>query len=190
MSEALSALPNAQAKGTDVTVAEVGLQGMITLRGDLSGPEMAAALSAVSLTVPEQRQVVHSGDKSAAWMSPDELLVLLPYTEVPAAMSTLTDALADSHALVANVSDARAMFRITGTPGAVRDTLAKVAPADLSPEALAPGEMRRTRMAQMAAAFWLTEEGTGYVVCFRSVAEYAFGVLKTSAVAGPVGFFH
>ena len=190
MSEAVSAVPNAQAKGADVTVTEAGLQGMITLRGDLSAPEMANALGALSLTVPGQRQIVHAGDKSAAWMSPDELLVLLPYAEVSAAVATLTDALAGVHSLVANVSDARAMFRITGKPAAVRETLAKLAPADLSPDAFAPGEMRRTRMAQVAAAFWLTEEGAANVVCFRSVGKYAFGVLKTSAEAGSVGFFN
>jgi sarcosine oxidase subunit gamma len=48
---------------------------------------------------------------------------------------------------------------------------------------LAPGELRRTRAAQVAAAFW--REGDGYtLVCFRSVAGYVMGLLSHSALPG------
>jgi sarcosine oxidase subunit gamma len=46
------------------------------------------------------------------------------------------------------------------------------------------GEIRRTRLAQIAAAFWMPQEGTVELVCFRSVAQYAFDLL-TQAAAGP-----
>jgi sarcosine oxidase subunit gamma len=186
MSEALSALRSLSAKG-DVTVADIGPQGMITLRGNLT--KLGDALGQVGLTLPEPRQIVHAGDRSAAWMSPDELLLLVPYAQVSEAISALTAALEGMHFLAANVSDARAMFALSGAPEAVRETLAKLVPVDLAPGSFEPGEIRRTRLAQVPAAMWLTQDGAAQVICFRSVAQYAFDLLKTAAQGGRVGFF-
>jgi sarcosine oxidase subunit gamma len=59
--------------------------------------------------------------------------------------------------------------------------LKKIAPADI--DALAEGELRRSRAAQVAAAFW--KDGQGYtLVCFRSVAGYMMGLLSHSAQPG------
>jgi len=55
---------------------------------------------------------------------------------------------------------------------------------DLSPEAFTPGMVRRTRMAQIATAFWLDDTGTFHLICFRSVSDYAFNILKTAARPG------
>lgn len=189
MSDAVSALSGAFAKGP-VTVEETGPQGMITLRGTLSDPTLAAAVKAATgADLPAMRRIVTAGACAVGWMSPDELLILLPYGDVSDALTVLNGALAGTHYLAVNVSDARALFRVTGKPGPVREVLAKLAPADLSPDAFTPGDLRRTRLGQIAAAFWLPEEGVAHLVCFRSVARYAFDVLATSAAAGPVKYF-
>lgn len=39
-------------------------------------------------------------------------------------------------------------------------------------------------MAQIPAAIWMEPDGTFGVICFRSVAEYAFDLLKTAAMPG------
>ncbi len=57
----------------------------------------------------------------------------------------------------------------------------KLSPTDLA--ALEPGELRRTRLAQVAAAFW-AEEGGFRLVAFRSVAAYVMGLLAHSAQPG------
>jgi sarcosine oxidase subunit gamma len=50
--------------------------------------------------------------------------------------------------------------------------------------------MRRTKLAQVAAAIWMQGTGEARVVCFRSVGTYAFDVLCTVAAPGSaVGFF-
>ncbi|WP_420567640.1 sarcosine oxidase subunit gamma [Thalassovita sp.] len=186
MSEAITALQGAQTHGA-VTLTEIGPQGMITLRGEL--PALGDVLRQVGLTLPGKRQIVHAKDRSVAWMSPDELLILLPYAQVPEALQTLETTLSGTHFLAANVSDARAMFTLSGTAEAVRETLAKLAPADLSPGTFEPGEISRTRIAQVPAALWLTQDGEGRVVCFRSVAQYAFDVLSAASEGGRVGYF-
>jgi sarcosine oxidase, subunit gamma len=184
MSNSVSALGGASHTGF-ADVADAGLRGMITVRGDLGSKGLATAVTKVTGTaMPEVRRVVMKGDRGAAWMSPDELLVLVPYEEAASAAARLTDALAGEHALVADVSDARAVFMIRGAKA--DQVLRKLTPADM--DALAPGEIRRTRIAQVAGAFWRSGPKSGpeeiTLVTFRSVAEYVIGVMEMSARAG------
>ncbi len=81
-------------------------------------------------------------------------------------------------------------YSLTGDDGAIRDTLAKLTPADLRPASLPVEEVRRTRLAQVPAAIWIESEGQAKVVCFRSVAAYVFGLLKQASRRGSeVDFF-
>ena len=164
MSKAVSALGGARFAGT-VEVREVGPQGMITLRGDLSSAKVKSAVkSAVGVAVPAQRRVTIEAGRGAGWMSPDELLLWLPYDEVAATLATLGKALAGQHALAVDVSDARAVFEVEGARSA--EVLAKLCPVDFA--TLQPGELRRSRTAQVAAALWQSAPDTYTVVAFRS----------------------
>lgn len=181
MSEAISALQGAAFEGY-VRVSEAGLRGMISLRGDLSAAKVKAAVKKVTgLAIPDQRQITFSGEKGLGWMSPDELLVLVPYDDAGATVEALQVALAGVHHLTRDVSDARAIFRVEGDRA--REVLAKLSPTDLHPDRFREGELRRTRLAQVPAAFWI-EDGGITVVAFRSVAQYVFDLLKTSAEPG------
>lgn len=187
MPELASALSGAHVEG-DVSVHEVGLRGMVTLRADLGAPGVAEAIAGVTgADLPERGSVTQKGDTLVAWMSPDELLVMCAHDAADAMAADLTKALGDIPSLVVNVSDARAVFRVSGA--GARDTLAKLAPVDFSSDAFPAGTFRRTRMAQVAAAIWADEDGSLSVICFRSVAQYVFDVLCLSAKpGGEVGF--
>ena len=189
MSEAVSALSGACYAAGLVTVRDAGLRGMITLRGDLAAArlcDIAVQLSGVEF--PQAGQAHVSGGRGLCWMSPDELLILTHYADAGAAVARISEALAGCHYLAANVSDARAVLRLEGA--GVREVLAKLTPADISGQAFPPGQMRRSRLAQAAAAFWMLDEQTVEVVCFRSVADYVYGVLKQAAMPGSqVGYF-
>ncbi len=185
MSNAVSALNGLTAQG-DVTVRELGLQGMITLRGDFEDENFAAAVSQFTgFAIPAVRQFETDGTKTVLWMSPDELLVILPYAESQSTTDAMNEALAGSHFLAVNVSDARALIAIEGQGGA--EVLAKLSPVDLAADSFGAGEVRRTRLGQVAAAFWKLEDGSYHLMCFRSVADYAFGLLEVSAKGGAVG---
>lgn len=177
--------------GDLASVVDAGQAGMITLRGDLSDPAlMAAVQAAVGVAVPGQRQITLSAETGAAWMSPDELLLLTPYEGAGAVVAGLNAALtgAGVHSLVVDVSDARAAFRVEGA--GAREVLAKLAPVDFSPEAFGPGHIRRSRLAQVPAAFWMSGEDEFTVIVFRSVAEYARDLLQIAALpGGEVGYF-
>lgn len=182
MSDAVSPMMGAKYEGF-VTVTAMGLQGMITLRGDLSSAAVKSAVNLVTGTaMPEQRQCKISGDTGVAWMSPDELLLLVPYAQVAEKLESLNTTLAGQHFLAVDVSDARAMFHLEGN--GVRDVMAKLSPVDMRAEAFGAGDFRRTRLAQIPAAFWMPDGSSVQIVCFRSVAEYAFNLLKTAAEPG------
>lgn len=183
MSDRVSALSGASFSG-QVDVRD-GLRGMITLRGDLSAtPLKDAATGVTGVEFPGRRGANMAGGKGLCWMSPDELLVLVPYDEVQAALGAITRALAGTHHLAVDVSDARASFTLKGDGAAIRNVLAKLTPADMRASALRAGEMRRTRLAQVPAAIWFGDETTAEVICFRSVAEYVRGLLVNAAQPG------
>ncbi len=182
MSEPISALNHASYEGI-AKVEECGLQGMITVRGDLSDKVLAKAVKdATGQKMPGQREALVKGDTGVAWMSSDELLVLVPYAEVEGKLAAMAAALGGTHALAVNVSDARAVFRVSGS--SAREVLGKVAPVELSVEAFQPGQIRRSRLAQVAGAFWMDDAETFRVVCFRSTADYVFKLLKVAAQPG------
>lgn len=188
MSDAVSAMNGASFNGA-VTVTELGLSGMITLRGDLTSKKLAAAVKKLAgVAVPGPREINSAGARSVAWMSPDELLILVTYDEAEAGAKALQKALAVEHALAVNVSDARAHFRVSGA--GAREVLGKGAPVDLSPEAFGPGQIRRTRVGQVASAFWMSGDDSFDVVCFRSVGEYMFNWLSTAAIEGSLPGFY
>ena len=189
MSEPVTALKNARYTAGIAEISELPPRGMITLRGDLSAGFMRkAATKAADAPFPEMRGITGDGLRGLAWMSPDELLVLCAHSDVPDTMAKLQKGLKGRHALAVNVSDARAVFELKG-PNA-RDVLAKLAPVDLSSDAFTLGMFRRSRLAQVPAAFWMPEESCFHIVCFRSVAQYVFDVLTVAAQPGSsVGYY-
>ena len=189
MSAPVMALGGAVFEGV-VSVHERSPRTMIALRGDLASPKMAAAVkNATGLAVPGRLGAVFGDEAAALWMSPDELLLIAPRERQEAARAAAEQALAGSHHLVADLSDARTAFRLEGEGAHVRDVLAKLSPADVHPQSFPPGTIRRTRLAQVPAAFWMADDASAEVVAFRSVAAYVFGLLKTAAEAGPAGHF-
>jgi sarcosine oxidase, subunit gamma len=179
MSDPVSALGGKTYDGF-AQIREIGPLGMISLRCDLGENALPALIkSIIGTKLPAPRRIQIKDGKSVGWMSPDELLFILPYQDVAKAIDTIGKKLNTIHHLAVDVSDARAVFRVDGPQAA--DVLMKLAPVDLAN--LAPGELRRTRLAQVAAAFW-QDAGGFTLVSFRSVAGYVMGLLEHSAQPG------
>ena len=143
--------------------------GMVLIRGDVSAlPELGVAL-------PGRTAIAHAPGRSCGWMSPDELLLVLPAEEVPAAL----DALAGFAGLSADVSDMRCVFDVLGE--GAEEVLQKLSPTDFG--RLAPDALRRTRLAQVAGAFWRIEGGFR-VLAMRSVEDYVRRLLEGAAAPG------
>lgn len=164
----------ARAKMSDVLVRRLSGIGMVTLRGDIPTLAKAAGIKA-----PEQRMIERSDNsKALMWMSPDELLLVCEDASTQA--TALGIALERAFATVADVSDARAVFEVEGE--GAEGVITKLMPVDFA--ALAPNELRRSRLAQIPAALW--REGSAWrIACFRSVADYAHTALQNAA-NGPI----
>jgi sarcosine oxidase subunit gamma len=161
-------------------IAPAEPMGMIALKGDLAAAGVVSAVrAAAGLDMPGQRRILLDGGRGAAWMAPDELLLMTPPEAVSAALEAAQAALGDSFATLVDVTDARAAFRIAG-PRA-DEVLMKLAPVDIA--RMAPGEIRRSRLGQVAAAFW--REGEGFtLLCARSVAGHVGALLANAAAPG------
>ena len=182
MSERQSALPGAEADGF-VHLREMGRQGMVTLRGDLASAAVQGAVEAATAQeMPGTRQILGGLGSGVAWMSPDEVILFCDAGKARALAGLLGDALRGQPHLAVDVSSARAVFAIEGQ--GAREVLAKLCPVDMA--GFAPGEIRRTRLAQVPAAFWMADTETVHLLCFRSVAHYAFDLL-TDAAQTPLG---
>ncbi|MFU8833186.1 MAG: sarcosine oxidase subunit gamma [Wenzhouxiangella sp.] len=180
MSETTSPLPGFHCTGL-ITVSEAGPRGMITLRGDLSLPALTTALQQeTGAAIPGQRQVTRGAGGAMAWMSPDELLIMVDHDRAPLLTTTLETTLAGTFITLADVSDARAVFTLSGTHAC--DVLAKICPVDFT--TFHPHEIRRTRAAQIAAALIRDGDDAFTVICFRSVARYMADLLATVSAPG------
>lgn len=172
-----------KSSGGYVMVLDAGRKGMISIRGDLDDAKFCKAVGKIAgFDIPEVGRIALDGSRGLAWMSPDELMLVVPHADAPKTVTDLSKALKGYHHLVADVSDARTVFRLEGK--AVREVLAKLSPADVSASAFEPGMIRRSRLAQVAGAFWMIDAETVEIMCFRSVAVYVRGLLDNAARAG------
>ncbi len=153
-------------------ITRVEARGMITLRGNLGSTKLKATVKELTgQAMPKAGQIKGDGTRGVTWMSPDELLVMVPYAEVAGAIAKIDAALAGGHYLAVDVSDARAVFTVEGEDA--REVLARLCPVDLNAASFKPGDFRRTRLAQVAAAFWMHDTGFD-VVCFRSESPLTY----------------
>jgi len=183
MSEPVSILNGAAATGQTIAIAERGLVGQITLRGDLSSKALKAAVkAAVGVAVPGPLRATFEGGNGAVWMSPDELLLLTAYDQAGTLTPSLAQALAGQHHMAVNVSDARAVIALTGA--SVAEVLTKGAPLDLSDVAFPVGTARRTHIGGIAVGLWRKADHEWEIVCFRSFARHLFDWLVESSKAG------
>ena len=171
------------ATATYIDFSQAGTLAQVTIRADLTNPDVRTSIQSVAgLTVPDALCVTHEGGKRLVWMSPDELLLVLPDDVAVAEVASLQEALADRHAMALDVSDTRALFRLNGQ--AVGEVLAKGAPCDLSDAGFPPGMARRTHLAGLAVGVWRLSPDAWEVVCFRSFAHHLDLWLETAARDG------
>ena len=119
---------------------------------------------------------------AVAWMSPDELLLFWRPARAPHGRARSARRLPACITSWSTSPTPARVFRIDG-PGA-REVLARGAPVDLAPAAFGPGDFRRTRLGQVAAAFWMPEPDAFDLVCFRSVAGFVADWLDSAARPG------
>jgi sarcosine oxidase subunit gamma len=154
-----------------VSLLELPLRSMVTLRGDSAGlAESVKQITGCNLPA-EPCHAVMNDDHAVLWMGPDEWLVVgRPETraELPVSLRT---ALGDAHAGVTEVGESMAIFGLGG-PRA-RDLLAKGCTIDLHPRAFRAGQCVSTLLAKAQVTLHqLDDAPTFNIFVHRSFAVY------------------
>ena len=153
--------------------------GMIALRGDLQSPVLSKAIeNCLSIAIPMVGKIEKYGENSLAWMAPDELLIMVPLLNTDSVINKLRESLTDIHNLVVDVSDMRATIELSGSGW--RDVLAKLTPANVAPDTFSDGSFCRSRLGQIAAAFWIIAKNQIWIICRTSEQEYAWNLIHSS----------
>jgi sarcosine oxidase subunit gamma len=162
--------------GLSVSLAEVSDRAMIDLRGSLDDATFkSAAKSVLGVELPATpRTSASKGEVTVLWMSTDQWLVTVPRDAGHALLKSLRDKLGSAFSLACDVSDARAIIRVSGERA--REVLMKGTSVDMTAPDVAPGWVRRILFADVAAACHMsaTKPDTFDVYVFRSNADYVW----------------
>ncbi|HET9664532.1 MAG TPA: sarcosine oxidase subunit gamma family protein, partial [Burkholderiales bacterium] len=168
---------------SSIALQEIVDRGMIDLRGMASDARFLTAVNeALGFELPlSPRSAAGAGDMAALWMSVDQWLVTLPRADAPQFQARLSGALHGVHALVVDMSDARAILRLEGET--VREVLNKGTSVDFTARDMRGGVVRRLRYAEIAAMAHVVSTTPDVIdlYVFRSTAEHVWAHLLATA---------
>ena len=165
-----------------IEVKQLEMFGLITIKVDLSKVEVQALFRKLAgSNLIEEREIIVGSGVSIAWMSPDEVLVICEYATIEKVRLEIVRHFKKIHCLIADMSDTRTFFQLAGDGW--RDALAKGSPSDLSFRSFKEGMFMRSRLGNIAAAFWILDEQKVVVMCSRSVREFMYEWLKNACRA-------
>lgn len=183
-----------ESAGLVLTIEDASDAGMIDLHilpDNTQG--LAAAASVLGTDLPlEPRTSTTSEHTTCLWFSVDQWLVTCERSRTAALTQSLSKALEGHFACATDVSDMRAVIRLSGD--SVRQTLMKCVSIDILSEAIQPGYVRRVNFGEIAAALHMVskEPDSFALYVFRSYASYALDWLEeaareSAAIGNPFG---
>ncbi len=156
-----------------VEMCELAFRGHVNLRGSTSEMGfLTAAAGALWSRIPrEPNTVTRSGEKTIAWLGPDEWLVIVPPDEKEGLAEMLERALAGLHIAVNDISSGQTIIRLRGSRA--RDLLNKGCPLDLHPRVFGVGQCAQSHIAKSnALIIQVDDEPTYDIIVRRSFADY------------------
>lgn len=176
MAEAMRKTPLSQVHGGSAS-ARLAMAPSAARASLRAAPDAIAALSsALGVTLPQKPKTSATGNGiDALWLGPDEWLLIGPdgtdFVGLAAKSGALHSAVDVSH---------RNIGIIVSGPGA-QTTISSACPQDLTPSVFPVGACSRTVFGKMEIVLYRPEEDTYRVECWRSFAEYCFGMLSEGA---------
>jgi sarcosine oxidase subunit gamma len=141
------------AERKDIAVTHIALRrGM---RADLE----ARASATLGVTLPWTPRVVEAAGKIVVWAGPEQWLVVEPRTNDNDPSAALASAF-KGIASVVDVSDSRAMFRVTGPKAS--EVLSTSMGIDFHTSAFTPGDVAITHVSHLGVIVWRLADGQSY----------------------------
>ena len=176
-------LEPSKARGAGVVLQESAFRGHINLRGDLGNPNFSRVVEAVLGTaLPVQpNTVARARHALAAWLGPDEWLLISSSEESDPLIRNLQQGLVNVFCAINDLSGGQTIIEISG-PRAL-DVLAKGCTLDLHPRTFGPGACAQSHVAKASALIIPRASNLPCydVVVRRSFADYLWGWLVNAA---------
>jgi sarcosine oxidase subunit gamma len=174
------------AAGLSVRMREVSDRAMIDVRGLTSDRKFLAGVQDVlGIGLPKTpRTSASAADLAVLWLSVDQWLITAGRSRATSLADALQEKLKGIHCLIADMSDARAIFQLEGDN--VREVLNKGTSVDFTTGEFVAGSVRRLRFAEIAAMVHVVSEHPDVMdlYVFRSYADYAWRFLLATAREG------
>lgn len=176
---ARAAAPDNDPARAGVILAERPHRAQINVRGDAADLVFLSAVeNATRVTLPVEPNTARSaGDLTALWLGPDEWLIVGPPGREGDLVERLREELANQHAAVTDVSEARTVIAIAGP--CARDLLAKGTSLDLHPRVFGSGRCAQSGMAGAAMILHQADDRPAFeLYILNSFADYLWTWLE------------
>lgn len=178
----LGAIETAQPRPQTAQLSERPFLTHINLRADPADAEALAAIHQVlGVQLPLTPNTTTANQELlAAWLGPDEWLLLSQHHRSDSLVTNLQAALTGHVASVVDISAGQTVIRLSG-PSAL-DVLARGCALDLHPSVFAPGACAQTMLARAQALLIAVDDTpTVDIIVRRSFAPYVAAWLQDSA---------
>ncbi len=163
-----------------VRISEAPSCGMLEVHA-AQDDALAERLAGLGLGLPAPGRISGGPAGDTGWTGPREILVFCLPSRLAVLDAALRTALAGTPALVADMSEARAVLRLDGQR--VTEVLAKLLPLDLLDAGIQPGAFLRSRLESLEVLLRFDADGAD-LLCPRSAAMHVFGLLSAAARPG------
>jgi sarcosine oxidase subunit gamma len=166
--------------GADLSIVERPFRTIFNVRGRPSDGAFAAAIrEATGLNLPGVNQFQSLDARVAAWLGPDEFMVVFESGSASDAATILTPVSGHAGALT-DVSAGHTTLEVSGSNARV--LLSQACALDLHPRALSPGHCLQTYVAGTAALLLLRDDSPRFdLVVRRSFADHLWRWLERAA---------
>ncbi len=159
--------------GDGISLAPAGPASRISLRAPAES--LAALSEALGLDLPVRPKAsARKNARAALWLGPDEWLVI---DEGGADLMAICARVAALHSAV-DISHRNLAILVSGRR--VEDVLNAACPQDLSVARFPVGAASRTVFGKAEIVLWRIGEDAFHVECWRSFADYVFGLLDAA----------
>ncbi len=146
--------------------------GFVNLRGNPQDRAfIKAAETVLGQSLPLEANTMSVGDSRVYWLGPDEWLVVAASESTAGLLASLTDALAEHHAAVNDVSGGNIAVSISGVD--TRNLFAKGCTLDFHPDVFGVEQCAQSGLGKAAVLFGLLDDAPTFeVIVRRSFAGY------------------
>ena len=165
-----------------VILSEVAHRTIVNIRGTASDPAFPAAVqTATGLALPSAANTVSNGSVwQIIWLGPNEWWITGPDGEADSLVEALRANFAGQHAIACDVSESRAIIRISGPKA--RDVLMRGVSLDLHPRAFRVGQCAQTGLSRANVLLHLTDDRPAFeIYVLKSFSDYLWRWLETVA---------